>query len=419
MLDMRFIRNHKDEVAENLRNRNIELDLEALLTADELARKTQTELDEVRRRRNEVANAMKSAKSQEERTPLIEEGRTLKEKESELDKVYQEAESNRKALQSVVPNMTHPDSPTGKDDTENVELRRNKEPAKFDFEPKDHVDLMEALDLVDFEGGARVAGQKFYYLKNEAVLLEMALLQFGARILQEEGFTLIMTPDLAKQEILQGVGFSPRGESTQIYNIEDSDLSLVATAEITLGGLHAGQVLEAEQLPLMYAGISHCFRTEAGSAGRESRGLYRVHQFTKLEMFAFVKPEDSAAMHERFVGIEERIYKELDIPFRVVDICTGDLGGPAYRKYDLEAWMPGRDRWGEITSTSNCTDYQARRLDIRYKEKGTKGTQLVHMLNGTAIAISRALIAIIENGQQADGSIRLPKVLGIADIPAR
>ena len=227
------------------------------------------------------------------------------------------------------------------------------------------------------------------------------------------------TPDLARREILDGIGFNPRGESTQIYSIENSDLSLVATAEITLGGLLAGMTLEAEQLPLLYAGVSHCFRTEAGSAGRESRGLYRVHQFTKVEMFAFTRPEQSAEMHERFVSIEEKLYQQLEVPYQVADICTGDLGAPAYRKYDLEAWMPGRGKWGEVTSTSNCTDYQARRLNIRFREKGQKGTRLVHMLNGTAVATSRTIIALIENGQQKDGSIRLPPCLGLADIKPR
>lgn len=419
MLDMRDIRERRDEIAENARNRLIAVDVDGLLDADQQARALRAELDDVRRRRNEISGSMKNPMAAEERTPLVEEGRSLKEQESALEERYREADAKRRELQSLVPNFTHPDSPIGKDDTENVPIRSFGEPPHFDFKPKDHVELMEALDLVDFDGGAKVAGQKFYYLKNDAVLLELALVTFAARLLQAEGFTLLTTPDLARRDILDGIGFNPRGESTQIYNIENSDLSLIATAEITLGGLLAGEVLDAEQLPLLYAGISHCFRTEAGSAGRESRGLYRVHQFTKVEMFAFTRPEESEATHERLVQLEEKIYQALEVPYRVVDICTGDLGSPAYRKYDLEAWMPGRGQWGEITSTSNCTDYQARRLDIRFKEKGRKGTQLVHMLNGTAIAVSRAMIALIENGQQADGSIRLPKVLGLADLQAR
>jgi seryl-tRNA synthetase len=419
MLDMRAIRERKDEVIANVRHRGLSVDVDALLAADAEARAARTGLEAVRQRRNEISHRMKGQLAAEERAPLIEEGRTLKERESELDVRHKAAEERRRELQALVPNFAHPDAPIGRDDTENKEVRRWGEPPRFDFQPRDHVELMEKLQLVDFEGGAKVAGQKFYYLKNEAVLLELALVTYATRLLQEQGFTPFMTPDLARRDILDGIGYNPRGESTQIYSIENSELSLIATAEITLGGLLADEVLEAERLPLLYAGISHCFRTEAGAAGRESRGLYRVHQFTKVEMFAFTRPEESDAMHERFVGIEERIYRELGVPYRVVDICTGDLGAPAYRKYDLEAWMPGRGQWGEITSTSNCTDYQARRLNIRFKDKGAKGTRLVHMLNGTAIAVSRALIAVLENGQQADGSIRLPPCLGLADIPAR
>jgi seryl-tRNA synthetase len=216
---------------------------------------------------------------------------------------------------------------------------------------------------------------------------------------------------LARNEILEGIGFIPRGPETQIYSIENTDMSLVATAEITLGGMLAGQVLDAETLPKKYCGLSHCFRTEAGAHGRESRGLYRVHQFTKIEMFAFTLPEDSEKTLDELRGLECRLFDGLGVPYRVVDTATGDLGGPAYRKFDLEAWMPGRGDFGEVTSTSNCTDYQARRLNIRYRVKGEKGTHFVHTLNGTAIAISRGLIAVVENYQQADGSIVVPEVL--------
>ena len=418
MLDMRDIRERKEEVAANLTHRNLTFDLDALLEADRKAREAKAELDGVRQRRNEVAGLMKAAPP-DGRPALVEEGRALKERESRLERGYRSADEERRVLQVQVPNFTHPDTPVGRDEAENTVLRTHGKRPEFDFEPKDHVVLMEALELVDFEGGAKVAGQKFYYLKNEAVMLEIALVQFALRLLQEEGFTPFITPDLARQDILDGIGFNPRGESTQIYSIAGSDLSLVATAEITLGGLLAGTVQDAEELPLLYAGLSHCFRTEAGSAGRESRGLYRVHQFTKVEMFAYARPEESEAMHQRFLEIEERIYRELGVPYQVVDICTGDLGAPAYRKFDLEAWMPGRGLWGEITSTSNCTDYQARRLNIRFKERGQKGTRFVHMLNGTAIAVPRAMIALIENGQAKDGSIRLPPCLGLADIQTR
>jgi seryl-tRNA synthetase len=242
-------------------------------------------------------------------------------------------------------------------------------------------------------------------------LLELALQRYAMEVLIGEGFTPVTTPDLARNDVLEGIGFIPRGPETQIYSVENSDLSLVATAEITLGGLLAGQTLDAEQLPIKMAGISHCFRTEAGAHGRATRGLYRVHQFTKVEMFAFTLPEQSDATLERLRDIECRLFDGLQVPYRVVDTATGDLGGPAYRKYDLEAWMPGRNEFGEVTSTSNCTDYQSRRLNIRYRVKGEKGTHLLHTLNGTAIAVSRALIAVMENHQQADGSIIVPEVL--------
>jgi len=418
MLDIRLIREQPELIRQNLRQRNVSLDLERLLEMDRQVRECIAELEAVRRRRNEISQQMKAKLGAEERQALVEEGRWLKEREGVLDQARQAAERERTELLKQVPNLSHPDAPAGGEEASR-ELRVVGRKPEFAFEPKDHVRLMEALDLVDFEGGAKVTGQKFYYLKNEAVLLELALVQFATQRLREQGFTLFITPDLARQEILQGIGFNPRGESTQIYSIADSDLSLIATAEITLGGLLAGEILDESRLPLLYAGISHCFRTEAGSAGRESRGLYRVHQFTKVEMFAFVHPDQSEAMHLRLLEIEEGIFQSLEVPYRVLDIATGDLGAPAYRKFDLEAWMPGRNQWGEITSTSNCTEYQARRLDIRFKSSGQKGTRYVHMLNGTAIAVSRAMIALLENGQRADGSIRLPACLGLADIGPR
>jgi seryl-tRNA synthetase len=270
--------------------------------------------------------------------------------------------------------------------------------------------------MLDFEGGASVAGHGFYFLKNDAVLLEMALTRYAIDLLMGEGFTPTITPDLARNDILEGIGFIPRGTETQIYSVENTDLSLVATAEITLGGMLSGKVLEEDELPIKIAGISHCFRTEAGAHGKATRGLYRVHQFTKVEMFAFTAGDNavSNAMLDHLCELECRIFDGLGIHYRVIDTPSGDLGGPAYRKFDLEAWMPGRGdagEYGEVTSTSNCTDYQSRRLDIRYKKKGEKGTHLVHTLNGTAVAISRAMIAVMENYQQADGSILVPKAL--------
>ena len=418
MLDLKLIRSQPEEIARNCRKRNVHVDIEKLLEIDEQVRQITTEVDSVRQRRNEISKEMKGKIPSDERQPLIEESKNLRNEESEKESFLHELVEQRLNLLKQVPNLTHPDSPEGLTDEDNMPIREVGTIRKFDFEPKDHLELMEALDLIDFDGGAKVSGQKFYYLKNQAVFLELALAQYALGLLQKEGFTVHMTPDLARSQILDGIGFSPRGEETQIYSLEDSDLCLIATAEITLGGLLADQVLKADQLPILYAGFSHCYRTEAGAAGRESRGLYRVHQFSKIEMFAFTHPEKSEEMHEKMCEIEERIYQDLEIPYQLVNICTGDLGGPAYRKYDLEAWMPGRGKWGEVTSTSNCTDYQSRRMNIRYKDADTGKNRLVHMLNGTAIAISRTLIALIENGQQKDGSIKLPRCLNLPDIPA-
>lgn len=419
MLDIKYIRNHPDEVIENCRNRYIKVDIPQLLVLDEQSRQLKGELDAIRQKRNTLSEQMKGTLSLETRQPLIAEAKQLREQTSDKEKHYEKVDRSRKELLSQVPNLTHPASPLGQTDEENVALREVGTVPNFDFEPKDHLTLMEALDLIDFAGGAKVAGQKFYYLKNEAVLLELALLQYGIKVLQEEGFTPFLTPDLARREILDGTGYNPRGKETPIYSIEDSDLCLIATSETTLGGRLANTLFKEEELPLFHAGVSHCFRTEAGAAGRESHGLYRVHQFSKVEMFIFSHPNESDTMHEKMLSIEERIYQELNIPYRVVDICTGDLGAPAYRKYDLEAWMPGRNKWGEVTSTSNCTDYQSRRLNIRFKDQTTGKNRFVHLLNGTAIAVSRTLIALLENGQQADGTIRLPQCLGLPAIKSK
>jgi seryl-tRNA synthetase len=415
MLDRKFILENVELVKQNCARRGVPADVDQLVTLETRRRDLQREVEEFNRRANEVAKSIGKAPDAETREARKEEGRQLREEKDRLQHEVDALDKQIERLQAGIPNMSHPDAPIGADDLANLEIRRGPlEPKSFDFQPLDHVELAQKLDLIDFEGGAKIAGHGFYFLRNEAVLLELALQHFATRLLMSEGFTPVITPDLAFTEILQGTGYIPRGPETQIYSIENTNLNLVATAEITLGGLHAGDTLEEEQLPIKLCGISHCFRTEAGAAGRASRGLYRVHQFTKVEMFAFTLPDQSDAMLQHFCDLECRLFEELAIPYRVVDTATGDLGGPAYRKFDLEAWMPGRGEkgeWGEVTSTSNCTDYQARRLNIRFKRRGQKGTQLVHTLNGTAIAISRALLAILENYQQADGSVVVPEVL--------
>ena len=410
MLDLRYVRENPKAVAENCRNRGVVTDIDLVVKLADRRSGLIQELNELKHQQNQLAKSVGGERDPERRKYLIAESRRMKEAIPERETELQMVERRLREEMLKIPNMTHPDSPIGKDDTENVELKRVGEIPTFDFEPRDHVELGEALGIIDFEAGTKVAGTKFYFLRADAVLLELGLVRYALDMLIERGYEPTITPDLARDEALVGTGFIPRGPETQIYSIEDSDLSLVATAEITLAGSLAGDILNEERLPVRLAGLSHCFRTEAGSHGRASRGLYRVHQFTKVEMFGFTTPEQSDAMHEEMLGIEEEIFQGLGIPYRVVDICTGDLGGAAYRKYDLEAWMPGRDAYGEITSTSNTTDYQARRLQIRYRKDAGR-PQLLHTLNGTAVAVSRALIPILENYQQEDGSIIVPEAL--------
>jgi seryl-tRNA synthetase len=414
MLDKRLILETPELVQENCDRRGAKVDVARFVELESQRRKLQAEVEELSRQANLVSKSIGQAKTDAERERHKDDGRRIRELKDEIQAHLERLAAEAALILGAMPNLTHPEAPVGGEDA-SKDLRHGEVDVRpLGFPVLDHVQLAEQHDLIDFEGGARVAGHGFYFLKNEAALLELALQQYAMEKLVREGFTPMVTPDLARGDVLRGIGFIPRGPETQIYSVENHDLNLVATAEITLGGLFAGQVIEAEKLPLKLCGISHCFRTEAGAAGRASRGLYRVHQFTKVEMFAFTLPDQSEDVHNYFRDLECEIFDGLGIPYRVLDIATGDLGGPAYRKFDLEAWMPGRGtsgEYGEVTSASNCTDYQSRRLDIRYKVKGEKGTHLVHTLNGTAIAVSRALIAILENCQQADGSILIPEVL--------
>lgn len=412
MLDLKFIRDNTELVRENTRLRKANVDIDEIVRLYDERNSILSELESLRGSRNENARRMKERPSEEERSKLIEEGKALKQQIPEFEQRLAETERRVYELASMVPNLTHPDAPHGDDDSANREIKRSGKPTRFDFAPKDHVELADTLDLIDFETAANVSGTKFYYLRNQAVLLELALSRYAVDVVTRHGFTPTVTPDIAREEVAAGIGFQPRGEESNIYTLEGGEGCLIGTAEITLGAYYRNRILSADDLPIKLAGLSHCFRREAGAAGQFSRGLYRVHQFTKVEMFVYTRPEESEAMLEELLAIEEEIAQGLEFPYRVVDTCTGDLGGPAYRKYDIEAWMPGRGEsgdWGEITSTSNCTDYQARRLATRFRDNGKP--RLVHMLNGTAIANSRALVAILENGQQSDGSVRIPEVL--------
>lgn len=407
MLDIKFIRENAKQVKEAAKNKNIKVDIDELLKLDEERREARGKIDELRSQRNELAQSAKNGKPSAEQ---IAKGKDLKEEIGKLEDGGDGIEERFKEILSRVPNLCHPNSPIGKDDSENKEIEIIGKPAEFDFKHKDHVEIGEKLDILDFETAAKVSGSGFYYFKNGLVWLDLALQRYALEKLADRGFIPIATPDLARSFTMDGTGYNPRGNEDQIYEIKGEDIALIATAEITLGGYLANRIIKKEDLPIKYVGFSHCFRKEAGAYGKESRGLYRVHQFNKVEMFIFSTPEQSEDMHREMLAIEKEIYKEIGLPFRVLEICTGDLGAPAYRKYDLEAWMPMKNDWGEITSCSNCTDYQARRLNIKYKNKEGK-LEYVHTLNGTAVNSSRIPLAILENFQQADGSVKIPKAL--------
>ncbi len=352
MLDIAFLREHLEAVKANVRNRNVKADVDGAVRLDDERRRLIQETDAIRQKQNEVARLTSKEKDPGRRQELIAEGKRLKESVGSQEKRLAQVEEELKAVLLTIPNMSHPDAPVGITAEDNKVLHTWGEPRKFDFPAKDHVALAEGLQLVDFEAGASVAGQKFYFLKNEGALLEMALVQYAMQTLLHEGYTPVITPDVARVEVLEGIGFIPRDpdpEKRQIYSLADTDLCLIATAEITLGGMHRNQIFDELDLPKRYVGLSHCFRTEAGAPGRDTRGLYRVHQFTKVEMFAFCTPDQSEDLHKELLVIEERIFQGLGLPYQVIDTCTGDLGGPAYRKYDLEAWMPGR---GQGASTA-------------------------------------------------------------------
>ena len=405
MLDINLIRTNPEKVKKGIsaKNGNPKL-VDDFLALDENWRELVEKTDDLRAKQKKLSEERK-----------IDEAKELKNKIQSLEDDLKQVEIKREEILMQLPNLPLDDVPVGKDESENVVLREVGKKPKFDFQPKDHLELGKFLDLIDFETAAKVSGSNFFYLKNQAALLEFALINYAFDILTKEGFIPLITPDLAREKFYKGTGYMPQGPEAQTYEIKDTDLGLIATAEIALAGIHSDEILNEKDLPKKYAGFSHCFRLEAGSYGKYSKGLYRIHQFSKVEMYVYCLPEESKKMHKHLLSLEEKIFQGLGIPYRVVEMCTGDLGAQAAKKYDLEAWMPGRGDWGEITSTSNTTDYQARRLNIRYKPLKPKISNLkldyVHTLNGTAIATSRAIIAILENYQQKDGSVLVPKAL--------
>jgi len=401
MLDINFIRENKDLVKKGTADKQFDTSfIDKVLTLDEKRRKMILEIEQLRAKRNKIADEKKFS----EEGKIIKE--QLKDKEPELDGIVKEYSET---LQKI-PNLPSDKVPVGKNEKDNIEVRKWGIPTKFNFDPKDHLELGKSLGILDFETGAKVTGTQFFFLYGDGALLELALTRYAFEKLSKHGFLPVITPDLAKSRYYLGTGYMPKGDEAQTYTVEGEDLGLIATAEVTLAGSHADEVIPEDKLPLKYVGYSHCFRQEAGAYGKYSKGLYRVHEFSKVEMFIYCKPEESEKFHELILKMEEEIYQELGLPYRVIEMCTGDLGAMAARKFDVEVWMPGRGDYGEVTSTSNCTDYQARNLNIRFRRK-TGEMEYLHMLNGTAIVMTRVPLAILENFQQKDGSVKIPEVL--------
>ncbi len=418
MLDLKLIRSDPERVKAALARRDAAEGIDELLELDARRRQLLPEIEGAQAERKSLSKRVGEAKQKgEDAEDLVQAVQKLKEKTEAGKAELERVEADLDSLIIGLPNLPDPDAPEG-DEEDAVLLREVGQKPSFDFEPRDHLELGTELGLIDIEAAAKLSGARFAYLKGDLVLLEMALVRFALETVREEGHEPVIPPVLVREEALHGTGFLP-GDRDQIYEIPKDELFLVGTSEVSLAALHADQILGQEELPLRYAGFSSCFRREAGAAGRDTRGIFRVHQFDKVEMFSFVEPSQSAAEHERLLAIEERILAELEIPYRVVDVATGDLGAPAARKFDCEAWIPSQGRYREVTSCSNTTDFQARRLGCRYRTADGETPVAVHTLNGTAVAVGRTMIALIENRQDRDGGFTLPKTLHSYGAPAR
>jgi len=419
MLDLKLIRSDPERVKRALARRGAAEEVDVLLGLDTRRRELLPEIEGAQAERKTLSKQVGEAKQRgEDAAGQMEAVLGLKQRietgKAELEQV--EAELDRVA--AALPNLPDPEAPDGMTEEDAVVLREVGERPNFEFAPRDHLEIGTALGLIDMESAARLSGSRFAYLKGDLVLLELALARFAIDLVRGEGHEPVVPPVLVREEALFGTGFLP-GDRDQIYEVPKDELFLVGTSEVALAGLHAGEILEAERLPLRYAGFSPCFRREAGAGGRDTRGIFRVHQFDKVEMFSFVEPSQSAAEHERLLAIEERILGELEIPYRVVNVAAGDLGAPAAKKYDCEAWIPSQERYRELTSCSNTTDYQARRLNCRYRSADNEAIQAVHTLNGTAVAVGRTMIALIENRQDREGGFTLPNILHPYGCPER
>lgn len=411
MLDPKLIKENPQLIQDMLKARNVEFDLDSLIDSEQKRRDDIIKTDELRKKKNQVGQEIsQKKKAGEDTSNILKEMKKVSEMLTQLEQSQTENEQKYLQLAFTIPNIIDKSVPIGKDESANAEVRKWGNIPKFDFSIKDHIDISESLDIVDLERAAKVAGARFYYLKNGLVKLNQALIHFALDFLSEKNYSLVQPPYMIKKESMEGAIIADDFEDV-IYKIQDEDLYMIGTSEHAMAAMHSGEILEGKNMPLRYAGVSPCFRKEAGAHGRDQKGIFRVHQFEKIEQFVFSRPEDSWKEHERMLQVAEEFYQKLEIPYRVMLLSSGDMGKISAKTYDIEAWMAGQNAYREIVSCSNCLEYQARRLKIRFRDKTNEQTQYVHTLNSTLVATSRVLVSIMENFQTKDGHIKIPKVL--------
>jgi seryl-tRNA synthetase len=410
MLDIKFIKENPDKIKQGCKKKQVDVDIDLLLDLDKKRIEILQKVEGIRAQKNQSSKIIPKTKDKKEREKIIAEMRKLDKKSDELEKKLKEIEAKTEKIAYRIPNMPLENVPEGKDDTENVVLRKEGKMPDFDFEPKDYLEISKKFDLIDIERASKISGSRFGFLKNELVLLEFALANFVLENLGKEGFVPVIPPIMMKAEKMRGMGYLEQTDRDEAYYLPQDDLFLAGTSEQPLGAMHADEIFEEKELPRRYVGFSSCFRREAGSYGKDTKGILRVHQFDKLEMFSFSKPEESEKEHQFLLKMEENLMQKLGLHYQVIHICSGDLGLPAATKYDIETWIPSQKLYRETHSVSNCTDFQSKRLNIRYRDK--KGElRFTHTLNGTAFAVGRILIAIIENFQQKNGTVKIPEAL--------
>jgi len=411
MLDIKFIRENPEKVKEACKNKNVDCDVNNLLELDKKRKELMQAVEDMKAKKNKATEQIQNAKEQKEKDVIILKMRELDNNSDRVVNDFQEIDKEFQSLMLKIPNIPFDDVPVGKDDSGNIVLREVGGKTKFDFTPVNYLEISEKMDLIDIERAGKVVGTRFGYLKGELAILEFSLVNLVFDTIVKEGFVPVVPPVMLKAEMARGMGYLEQTDEEEAYFLPKDNLYLVGTAEQSVGVMYANEILDEKDLPKRYVAFSTCFRRESGAYGKDTKGILRVHQFDKIEMFSFCKPEKSNEEHEFFLSLEERLMQLLGIPYHVLRICTGDLGRPAAKKYDVEAWMPGQNQYRETHSTSNCTDYQARRLNMKYRDQKTGKPEFLHTVNGTAFAIGRTLIAIIENYQQKDGSIKVPEVL--------